>query len=137
MTDASRLRWGLILSLSGFGLAMGLLTVAWIPFTIEPAFWLIIFGVCAFLIARSGVERPFLHGFLVSLTNCVWMTSSHVIFHATYLQNHPGEAAMLQSMPLPDSPRLMMALTGPAFGIVSGIVLGGLSWILAKALRKK
>ena len=31
---------------------------------------------------------------------------------------------MLNKMPLPDSPRLMMLMTGPVVGIISGLVLG-------------
>jgi integrase len=31
---------------------------------------------------------------------------------------------MMKSVPLPDSPRLMMALTGPLIGVVSGAVIG-------------
>jgi hypothetical protein len=31
---------------------------------------------------------------------------------------------MVASMPMPGSPRLMMALTGPLIGLVSGSVLG-------------
>jgi len=37
-------------------LAMGIATVFVIPSNIEPWFWLLIFGVCAFLIARVGVQ---------------------------------------------------------------------------------
>ena len=32
--------------------------------------------------------------------------------------------AMMDAMPLPTHPRLMMALVGPVIGLVSGIVLG-------------
>jgi hypothetical protein len=31
---------------------------------------------------------------------------------------------MMTSMPLPDSPRLMMAMTGSIIGLVSGLILG-------------
>ena len=37
-------------------LAMGIATVFVIPSNIEPWFWRLIFGVCAFLIARVGVQ---------------------------------------------------------------------------------
>jgi hypothetical protein len=48
--------WKLVFQLSLFGLAMGIATVFVIPSNIEPWFWLLIFGVCAFLIARVGVQ---------------------------------------------------------------------------------
>jgi hypothetical protein len=129
------MNWRLILTLSLFGLAMGLATVWLIPSNVEPIFWLAIFLVCAVVIARSGVQRPFLHGFCVSLVNSVWITSAHVLFSGAYLARHAQEADMLKTMPMPDSPRLMMAMTGPAIGIVSGIVLGLLALLASKILK--
>lgn len=118
------MNWKLIFQLSLFGLAMGVATVFLIPSSIEPLFWLPIFGICAYLIATRCSGRYFLHGLLVSVVNSVWITAAHVLFFDRYLASHPSEAAMLRSMPLPDSPRLMMVLTGPVFGLVSGLVLG-------------
>ena len=51
---------------------------------------------------------------------------------AMYIANHPQEAAMMTSMPLPDSPRLMMTLMGPAIGVASGLVLGLFSVIAVR-----
>ena len=116
---------------------MALATVWVIPSTVEPIFWLVIFLVCAFLIARSGAPNPFLHGFLVSIVNAAWITSVHVIFAGAYLARHPQEAEMLKTMPMPDAPRLMMAITGPVVGIVSGLVLGALALIASKIVKPK
>jgi hypothetical protein len=127
--------FGLVLRLSGFGLAMGLATVFVIPSNIEPVFWLAIFALCAFMIARRAPGKPFLHGFFVSLMNCVWITSSHIALFQSYLLRHPQEAAMMTKMPMPDSPRLMMLMTGPVVGIVSGLVLGLFAWIASKLVR--
>jgi hypothetical protein len=41
------MNWRLIAQLSLFGLAMGIATVFFIPSTIEPLFWLVIFGISA------------------------------------------------------------------------------------------
>jgi hypothetical protein len=127
----------LILKLSLFGLVMAIATVFVVPSTIEPLFWLVIFVACAILIARSGVPKPFVHGFLVSLANCVWITTAHIVFVSTYLANHPDEAAMLAKMPSPDSPRLMMAMTGPLFGVAFGLVLGLFAFIASKFVKAK
>ena len=129
------MNWRLILMLSLFGLAMAFATVWVIPSNVEPIFWLAIFLICAFLIARSGVPRPFLHGLLVSIVNSVWITSAHVIFAGAYLAHHPQEANMLKTMPMPDAPRLMMAMTGPVVGIISGLVLGVLALIASKIVK--
>jgi cobalamin synthase len=60
----------------------------------------------------------------VSLANGVWITAAHIMFFDQYITNHRQEAAMMTAMPLPDSPRTMMALMGPVVGLASGVVLG-------------
>jgi hypothetical protein len=126
----------LVLLLSLFGLAMALGTVFVIPSNIEPVFWLAIFVVCAGLIAQRCSGKYFLHGLLVGLANCVWVTSFHILFFDSYLARHPQEAAMMKTMPLPDSPRLMMLMMGPVVGVVSGIVLGLFALVAAKILKR-
>jgi hypothetical protein len=125
------LNWKLIFLLSGFGLAMGIATVFLIPSSIEPIFWLVIFIACAYFISKQ-TEKPFLHGLVLGLANSVWITASHILFFNQYIANRPREAAMMSSMPLPDSPRVMMALTGPVVGLVSGVICG----LFALAARK-
>ena len=127
----------LIFQLSLFGLAMAFATVFWIPTNIEPVCWLLIFAVCAYLIAKRSPGKYFLHGFLVSLVNCVWITAAHVGLYSSYMAHHPEMAAMSARMPLPDHPRLMMALTGPVFGILSGLVLGLFSFFAGKLVKKR
>ncbi len=130
------MNWKLVLQLSLFGLAMSIATVFWVSSTIEPLFWLAIFIVSAYAIARKCATRHFLHGFLVSLANCVWITTMHIILYKTYLANHPQEAAMIVNMPSPDSPRLMMLLTGPIIGIISGLILGLFALIAGKLVKR-
>ena len=127
---------GLILALSMFGLVMGVATVFVIPSSVEPVVWLAIFVVCAYVIATRAPGRPFLHGFYVSLVNSIWVTGAHLALMPSYLARHPSEVAMLARMPLPDSPRLMMVITGPIVGIASGIVLGLFSLAASKLVRR-
>ena len=131
------MNWKLIFRLSLFGLAMAIATVYFIPSNIEPFFWLVIFIICAYLIAKNCSSRYFLHGLCVSLINAVWITAAHILLFDTYIANHAKEAAMMTKMPLPDSPRLMMLMTGPIVGLVSGLVLGVFAFIAAKILKKK
>jgi hypothetical protein len=88
-----------------------------------------------FLIARVRSSLHFLHGLLVGVVNSVWITSVHIIFFNQYIANHAKEAAMMKSMPLPDSPRLMMALVGPVIGVVSGLVLGVFGFVAGKFVK--
>src|SRR5438105_4461255 len=126
------MNWKLIFGLSLFGLAMAIATVFVIPSNIEPIFWLIILVVCAGLIARFQATRHFVHGLLVGIVNSIWVTGAHILFFSAYIANHPKEAAMMKNMPLPSSPQLMMALTGPVVGVVSGVVLGLFAFIASK-----
>ena len=116
------MNWKLIFLLSLFGLAMGIATVFVIPSNIEPLFWLVIFLICAWIIAVRAPGKYFLHGLMVSIVNSVWITAAHIILMDQYIANHQKEAAMMKSLPL--SPRVMMAMTGPLVGVVSGLVLG-------------
>jgi hypothetical protein len=102
------MNWNLIFRLSLFGLAMAIGTVFVIPGKVELAVWLPIFLICAYVIALRAPGKYFLHGFCVSLANCVWITGTHMLFSGPYLARHAEEAAMLAKMPMPDHPRLMM-----------------------------
>lgn len=130
------MNWKLIIGLSLFGLAMAVATVFVIPSKIEPAFWLVIFIACAYLIAKNAPGKFFLHGFVLSLTNCVWITSAHILWFNTYIVNHPQEAAMSAQMPMPAHPRLMMLIMGPVIGLISGLVLGLFAFIASKIVKK-
>ena len=131
------MNWKLVIQLSLFGLAMGVATVFLIPSSIEPIFWLVIFGICAYIIATRCSGRYFLHGLLVSMVNSVWVMASHVLLFDRYIANHPQEAAMMTSMPLPGSPRLMMALVAPVIGVASGLVLGLFAVVAAKLVATR
>ena len=127
----------LIFKLSFFGLAMAFATVYIIPSTIEPFCWLLIFIVCAYIIAKQCSSHYFLNGFMVSLLNCVWITMVHILLFHTYIANHLDEAVLMAKMPMPTHPRLMMLITGPIIGIISGLVLGLFAFIASKLLKKK
>jgi hypothetical protein len=132
------MNWKLIFLLSLFGLAMAISTI-WIPTHIEPFFWLAIFIICAYLIARNCSGKFFLHGLLVSLANSIWITVIHVLLFKTYIMNHPKEDAMMQSLPTPMSihPRALMLLTGPLVGLISGLVLGLFAYIASRIWKPK
>jgi hypothetical protein len=131
------MNWKLIFGLSLFGLAMAVATVFVIPSNIEPAFWLVIFITCAYFIAKNASGKFFLHGFVLSLANCIWITGAHILLYSTYINNHPQEAAMAAKMPMPEHPRMMMLITGPVIGIISGLVQGLFAFIASKMMKKK
>jgi hypothetical protein len=124
--------WNLVAKLSGFGLLMSVATVYVVPPNVEPVLWLLIFLVCAALIALHAPGKHFLHGLCTSLLNSVWITTAHIIFFDAYIARHAQEAAMSAQM---GSPRLVMALTGPVVGLVSGLVLGTLAFVASKLVK--
>lgn len=130
------MNWKLILQLSVFGLVMGVATVFVISSSVEPFCWLVVFLISAYAIARGAPGRPFLHGVCVGLANSVWVTAAHILLVDQYLARHPREAAMMSSMPMPTHPRLMMALTGPVIGLMSGIVLGIFAVVAIRLVRQ-
>ncbi|HWY99393.1 MAG TPA: hypothetical protein VNY36_09920 [Bacteroidia bacterium] len=127
----------LILTLSLFGLFIAFATVYFIPFNIENILWPIIFVICAYLIAKNAPGKYFLHGFLTSLVNCIWITGAHVLLFSKYIATHMQELEMGNKMPiLQGHPREKMLIIGPMFGIGFGIVLGLFSFIAGKLVKK-
>jgi len=131
------MNWNLIFKLSLFGLAMAFATVYIIPSNIEPVFWLVIFIICAYIIAKNCSSNYFLHGLAVSILNSVWITAAHILLFDTYIANHTQEAEMMSKMPMPGSPKLMMLITGPIIGIISGLILGLFAFIASKFVKKQ
>jgi hypothetical protein len=130
------MNWRLIFLLSLLGLAMAIATVFWIPENIEWVFWLVIFLVNAYFIAKYATGKYFWNGFMVSIFNCVYIVGLHVMFYATYMDNHPMMAKMGGNMPMHNHPRLGMILTGPLVGIALGLVQGLFAWLASKIIKR-
>jgi hypothetical protein len=132
------MNWKLIFQLSVFGLIMAIATISLIPEKVEPVFWLAIFIFCAIIIAKGAPGRYFLHGFLVSMVNSVWITAFHIVFYGTYIANHPNVVKMSQQHAfLPSHPRLAMLITGPCFGMFFGLILGLFAYLASLIVKKK
>jgi hypothetical protein len=132
------MNWKLIFQLSAFGLIMAFGTVSLIPEKVEFLFWLVIFILCAYIIAKNCTDKYFLNGFMVSIVNSIWITAVHVAFYKSYVAHHPDMQQTAEQHPLiPDHPRLAMGIMGPFFGAGFGLVLGLFSFIASRLLRKK
>jgi len=130
------LNWRLIFLLSLFGLVMGIATVYWIPAGVELVIWFTIFDICAYLIVKRAQWKFFLHGFLLGLIDGVWITAIQILLVKPYLANHPEEAAMISTMPLADSPRLVMLITGVIVALTTAVTLGIFSSVASKFVKK-
>jgi hypothetical protein len=130
------MNWKLIFQLSIFGLAMAFATLSLVPTRIEPAFWLFILVICAWLIAKHAPGKYFMHGFLVSIVNCVWITAVHAIFYGLYITHHPDMVEMSAKIPfLADHARRQMVVIAPLIGVVSGLIFGLFAFLASLAVK--
>jgi len=136
--EARSMNWRLIFGLSLFGLAMGIGTVFVIPWNVEPFCWLVIFLLCAYLIARSQASNRFLTGVALGILNSIWITASHLIFFDRYMR-HVGSAV---NSALPTNGTVIVAppivgllLVGPLIGLISGAVIGLLALAAGRFVR--
>jgi hypothetical protein len=118
------MNWKTILLLSMFGIAMGLGTVFFVPTSVEPVLWLIIFLVSAYVVARNCEQLPFLSGLLVGLFDSLLKTGVHMIFFDAYVARHSHEIDMIRQMTTVFSPRLLILLSSPVWGLVFGTLIG-------------
>ncbi|MBS1690132.1 MAG: hypothetical protein JSS96_15485 [Bacteroidetes bacterium] len=129
------MNWKLIFQLSLFGLAMAVATISLIPSNIEPIFWLLIFLISAYVFAKQLNGKYFVHGFMLGLANCVWVTAAHMLFANPYMAHHHQEVAMMKATPMSNHPRVLMLITGPIVGVMSGLVIGLFSFIASKIVK--
>jgi len=101
---------------------------------LEPLLWLVIFLIYAWAIATRAAGKYFLHGFLVSIVNSIWITMIHAVFFSTYVKNNPQ---MLMATSPGMNPRVLMIVIGPILGAVFGLVAGLFALIASKFLSPK
>ena len=112
---------------------MAIATINFLPQTFEYVVWPVIFGICAYAIAKNCEDRHFIHGFMLSIINCIYIVAFHTAFFDSYAAAHNG---WISSLPAGPSPMAMSAAFGVIVGIVSGVVQGAFCIIAAK-MRKQ
>ncbi len=115
---------------------MGIASLFGLTGRFEPVLWLLIFVFYAYIIARR-TSKWFLHGFLVSLVNGIWIAIIHSAFFSTYMENNPDMMAGYQKLPQFVSPQAMMLIMGPLIGAGTGLVAGLFAFIAGKLLAPK
>jgi hypothetical protein len=126
------MNWKLIFQLSMFGLIMAFGTVSLIPEKVEFIFWLVIFAVVGYIIAKVCTGKYFAHGFFVSIFNSIYLTATHTIFLTSYNAHHPDMAKMLPA----GNPAIYMILIGIGSGIFFGLFQGLFAFIASKLVKK-
>jgi len=122
------MNWKLIFTLSLFGLAMAIASLFGLGL-FEFVLWLIIFIIYAWVIATRAPGKYFLHGFLVSVVNSIWITAIHCGFFPMYVKSNPQ---MVQGTPPGMNPRIIMIVAGPIVGVILGVIAGLFAFIASK-----
>jgi hypothetical protein len=129
------MNWKLVFQLAVFGIAMGLGTVFFVPSAIEPILWLIVFLLSAYTIAKRCVRLRFLNGLVVGLLDSLLKTTVHMVLYSTYVARHSQEIAMIRQMTSAVSPRLLILLSSPIWGLIYGTATGLLTLLLALFIK--
>jgi len=125
------MNWTIILLLSSFGLVMGLLSIKGYIQKLEPFLW-ILFGIITSLVLSNNIDnKTFLHALLIGLFWGVLNGITQSAFFDQYLANNANlQERFKQSTFI--QPRYLVLVTGPVIGLITGLVLGGLTLLLKK-----
>jgi hypothetical protein len=123
--------WTVIMIFSAIGLIMGLLSVRGFTQKLEPFLWLL-FGIATCLVLSKNIDnKPFLHGLLIGIAWGVINSLVQFAFFDTYLANNP-QLSQNFSKPTFVHPRYFVLVTAPIIGLITGLILGGLSLLFKK-----
>lgn len=129
--------WKLILLLTPVGIAMGLLTLYWVPGRYEAVVGIPFFVLCAWFIGRYAHGRHFLHGFVQGMLNSGIATALHVVYSGVYFARHPQDAVLYARMSAESgaTPQQAMMLMGAVVALMSGLVMGLFALIGRKTVK--
>ena len=118
------MNWKTILSLSLFGILMGVLNVFGLTGGLEWLIWLIIALISALIIERTSekmlVTQGFIVGFLATLYNGIIVA----VFWKRYLLENPNVLDRLSQMPEGLAPEFFMIIASVLIGFVYGLFIG-------------
>jgi hypothetical protein len=132
------MNWKLIFTLSLFGILMAFASVFGLTGKMEPLIWLVIFIVYGVIIAKQAPGKYFMHAFMVSVINGVWIGIIHGAMFSTYAANNPEMMAQsYDKIPHFATPAIEVVIFGPIFGAVFGIISGLITLLIVKIMKPK
>ena len=130
------LNWKIIKKLALLGIPMGVATIwGWVG-NYEGLVWLLVATLCAVAIGRSVTRLHFQHGVVAGVIISLIAQMLQVIFFPVYLANNIGHMADFNQLPIDFPPRLFMLILIPFIAAGSGMVLGAMSWGVARVFAK-
>ena len=104
------MNWNLIFSLSLLGLLMAIGTTFLIPFIAAIFIWLLIFLVCAIIIAKKTDEFYFLNGLFTAIAISLWVTLLHFLLFTKFIFANAWVIETTAKLPRIGSPRVMILI---------------------------
>ncbi len=131
------MNWKLILSLSILGVAMAIAGVFGFSGMTSTIVWLLIFIIYAVIIVWKAKNRYFLHAFLVSVLNGLWIGIVQAVFITTYFANHHVISRIYKMLPLNSHRRVLMVITGVLIGVISGPITGLITFAAGRLMKRR
>lgn len=132
------MNWRLILMLSLFGPALGVLTVlGMIPRGADRFIWAAVVALCAFLAAKKEPERALQHGALIGFINGASSTLVQALFVDTLTANNPWMVEAMAKQPPGFDFEFFVFMLVPFIGVASGGMTGLLAMWIARARARR
>jgi len=113
---------------------MGFLAVKGLTGKLEPFLWITLGVLVALVLHKNISEKMFTHAFIIGIAWGLFNGWFQSLFFSEYLSNNPAYMEMLTKQAA-IRPRFFPLLTGPIIGIITGVVLFGLT-LLFKSVSK-
>ena len=124
--------WKLIGLLAGFGVLMGVASVLGFTAGTEGLLWLFIGLICVGVIVWKAPRRWFQHGFFVGLIGGAGAPLIQFLFFPSYMANNPELSTRFAEIPGGMNARYFVLVLAPIIGLIGGLVLGLVCWLVAK-----
>jgi hypothetical protein len=130
------MNWRLILSLSLFGLLLGISSVLGLTREREWIGWLLIGAYASWKFAIRSREELFLHGFYLGILSGVFSSVVQALFISTYLSSNPRMVEALNALPQGLHPSAVILIMGPIIGTVIGVVFGVTAVVVGRVMKR-
>ena len=132
------MNWRLILLLSLFGPAVGVLTVLGVfPRGVDRFVWSVVVGVSAFAVARKEPRRALLHGALAGFITGVSSTLIQAVWVETLTANNPWMVEAMAGQPAGFDFEFFVFMLVPFIGVAGGAMTGLLAMLAARAFAAR
>ncbi len=126
-----------IWSLTLFGIVMGFASVFGLTQNYEFIYWLIIAVISGIVIAKVADRQIFTKGVVVGLFMGIFNAVIQAAMFDTYLQRNPESLDGFKRLPMTLEPQYVILFSGPFIGILYGIVIGLIAFLIDKITGKK